>query len=85
VSLHLNFYQALSFRHWSGGRSSLTKDEHDPHAKGLQYPYVVCNIGSGVSVLVVRGHNDFARVSGSSIGGGFFQGLLSLVIKYIFL
>ena len=42
---------------------------------GLQYPYLVCNIGSGVSIVVVRSHNDFKRVSGSSIGGGFFQGL----------
>lgn len=43
-------------------------DHHDaaePNPEGLQYPYVVCNIGSGVSVLVVRGHNDFQRVSGS--------------------
>lgn len=33
--------------------------------EGLQYPYVLCNIGSGVSVMVVNGRNDFQRVSGS--------------------
>lgn len=66
---------------WSSARSS-TKDYENigkPNSEGLQYPYVVCNIGSGVSVLVVRGHNDFTRVSGSSIGGGFFQGLCCLL------
>jgi len=29
------------------------------------YPYLVVNIGSGVSILVVRGPNDFQRVSGT--------------------
>jgi len=69
--------------HWSGGRSSSAEHDQstDSRADGLQYPYVVCNIGSGVSVLVVRSHNDFKRVSGSSIGGGFFQGLCSLLCK----
>jgi type II pantothenate kinase len=65
------------FRRWSSGRCSKTDHKHvgEPSSDGLQYPYVVCNIGSGVSVVVVRGHNDFQRVTGSSIGGGFFQGL----------
>uniref|UniRef100_A0A914HAV2 pantothenate kinase n=1 Tax=Globodera rostochiensis TaxID=31243 RepID=A0A914HAV2_GLORO len=65
------------FWRWSSARCSSTDQKHadEPKPDGLQYPYVVCNIGSGVSVLVVRGHNDFVRVSGSSIGGGFFQGL----------
>ena len=29
------------------------------------YPYLVVKIGSGVSILVVRGPNDFQRVSGT--------------------
>jgi len=66
---------------WSSARCSSTDHKFvgEPNPEGLQYPYVVCNIGSGVSVLVVRGHNDFSRVSGSSIGGGFFQGLCCLL------
>jgi type II pantothenate kinase len=68
---------------WSCGRCSSMDDyptgTREPNPEGLQYPYVVCNIGSGVSVLVVRGHNNFKRVSGSSIGGGFFQGLCCLL------
>ncbi|VDD93063.1 unnamed protein product [Enterobius vermicularis] len=60
---------------WSSGRCSTNDLEDFEKKDGLQYPYIVCNIGSGVSVLAVRGHDDFVRVSGSSIGGGFFQGL----------
>ena len=65
-----------SCRHWSSGRSSSAEPEGgaEKPADGLQYPYLVCNIGSGVSVIVVRGHNDFKRVTGCSIGGGFFHG-----------
>lgn len=29
------------------------------------YPYLVVNIGSGVSILTVRGPNDYKRVSGT--------------------
>lgn len=67
---------------WSSARCSSTDGQYSGENRaesGLQYPYVVCNIGSGVSVLVVHGHNNFQRVSGSSIGGGFFQGICSLL------
>jgi type II pantothenate kinase len=67
---------------WSSARCSTTDSQYTNENRaesGLQYPYVVCNIGSGVSVLVVHGHNKFQRVSGSSIGGGFFQGMCSLL------
>ncbi|KAL7070290.1 hypothetical protein ACQ4LE_010217 [Meloidogyne hapla] len=71
-------YKKVVWR-WSSARCSTTDHIHDdkkcPPPEGLQYPYIVCNIGSGVSVVLVRSHNDFKRVSGSSIGGGFFQGL----------
>jgi pantothenate kinase len=37
------------------------------------------NIGSGVSILRVLGDREYERVSGSSIGGGTFWGLCSLL------
>ncbi|KAK4882802.1 hypothetical protein RN001_006121 [Aquatica leii] len=43
------------------------------------YPFLVVNIGSGVSVLTVHGPNDYKRVSGTSIGGGTFLGLCCLL------
>lgn len=43
------------------------------------YPYLVVNIGSGVSMLAVRSHKDFQRVTGTSLGGGTFLGLCCLL------
>ncbi|KAF2902122.1 hypothetical protein ILUMI_04055 [Ignelater luminosus] len=43
------------------------------------YPFLVVNIGSGVSVLAVYGPNNYKRVSGTSIGGGTFLGLCCLL------
>lgn len=39
------------------------------------YPYLVVNIGSGVSILAVYSPTSYSRISGSSIGGGTFEGL----------
>ncbi|GLV33307.1 fumble [Carabus blaptoides fortunei] len=43
------------------------------------YPFLIVNIGSGVSVLAVYGANNFRRISGTSIGGGTFLGLCCLL------
>ena len=45
------------------------------------YPYLLVNIGSGVSMVRVDGPGDseHARVSGSSLGGGTFWGLCRLL------
>jgi len=43
------------------------------------YPFILVNIGSGVSILAVRGANDYKRISGTSLGGGTFLGLCSLL------
>ena len=43
------------------------------------YPYMLVNIGSGVSILKVTGPNQFERVGGSSLGGGTLWGLLALI------
>ncbi|XP_005092695.1 pantothenate kinase 3 isoform X2 [Aplysia californica] len=43
------------------------------------YPYLVVNIGSGVSILAVRSKTDYSRVSGTSLGGGTFLGLCCLL------
>lgn len=51
------------------------------HSKSAIYPYLLVNIGSGVSIIKVMGPNqqDFVRVGGSSLGGGTLWGLLSLL------
>ena len=45
------------------------------------YPYLLVNIGSGVSMLKVAGDGQYERVSGSSLGGGTFWGLCRLLTK----
>lgn len=46
----------------------------------VSYPYLLVNIGSGVSMIKVDGPNgDFKRIGGSSLGGGTLWGLLSLL------
>lgn len=43
------------------------------------YPYLLVNIGSGVSMIKVSGPRQFQRVGGTSLGGGTFWGILSLL------
>ncbi|XP_049812486.1 pantothenate kinase 3 isoform X2 [Schistocerca nitens] len=43
------------------------------------YPFMIVNIGSGVSVLAVYGPDNYKRVSGTSLGGGTFLGLCCLL------
>ncbi|KAI6220366.1 Pantothenate kinase 1 [Aphelenchoides fujianensis] len=78
----LNIEKQVIWR-WSSARCSSTDEQFKGKcfADNLQYPYVLVNIGSGVSMIVVRGKNNFQRVSGSSIGGGFFHGLCALLCQ----
>ncbi|KAI1392573.1 fumble-domain-containing protein [Hypoxylon trugodes] len=48
-----------------------------PHAN--IYPYMLVNIGSGVSILKVSGPRTYERVGGTSLGGGTLWGILSLL------
>ncbi|KAI5197840.1 hypothetical protein AUEXF2481DRAFT_37956 [Aureobasidium subglaciale EXF-2481] len=43
------------------------------------YPYLLVNIGSGVSMIKVEGPSKFQRIGGTSLGGGTLWGLLSLL------
>ena len=43
------------------------------------YPYLLVNIGSGVSMIKVSGPRQYERVGGTSLGGGTLWGLLSLM------
>lgn len=44
-------------------------------------PYLVVNIGSGVSILKISGPSKYERVSGTSLGGGTYWGLCRLLTK----
>ncbi|XP_074041008.1 pantothenate kinase 3 fbl isoform X3 [Leptinotarsa decemlineata] len=43
------------------------------------YPFLIVNIGSGVSILAVHSETNYQRISGTSIGGGTFLGLCCLL------
>jgi type II pantothenate kinase len=43
------------------------------------YPYLLVNIGSGVSMIKVSGPQSYQRIGGTSLGGGTLWGLLSLI------
>ena len=43
------------------------------------YPYLLVNIGSGVSMVKVSGPRRYERIGGTSLGGGTLWGLLSLM------
>ncbi|EER08271.1 hypothetical protein Pmar_PMAR007942 [Perkinsus marinus ATCC 50983] len=45
------------------------------------FPFLLCNIGSGVSILKVEGPGKYQRVSGTSVGGGTVLGLGSLMFN----
>ena len=44
-----------------------------------QFPCMLVNIGSGVSIVKVTDYGQFERISGTSLGGGTLWGLLSLL------
>lgn len=50
-----------------------------PEARPDIYPYLLVNIGSGVSMIKVSGPREFQRVGGTHLGGGTFWGILSLL------
>ncbi|XP_015524756.1 4'-phosphopantetheine phosphatase isoform X1 [Neodiprion virginianus] len=45
------------------------------------FPYMLVNIGSGVSILKVESEEQFERIGGTATGGGTFWGLGSLLTK----
>ena len=46
-----------------------------------QYPCLLVNIGSGVSIVKVSSATQYERISGSCIGGGTFWGLMSMLCQ----
>jgi type II pantothenate kinase len=52
---------------------------HFAETRANNYPYLLVNIGSGVSLIKVSGPRIYHRVGGTSLGGGTLWGLLSLL------
>ncbi|KAI9703306.1 MAG: hypothetical protein M1836_007872 [Candelina mexicana] len=58
---------------------SETDPMHFAEAHADIYPYLLVNIGSGVSMIKVSGSTQYQRIGGTSLGGGTLWGLLSLL------
>lgn len=55
------------------------KVQRDAISYSSTYPYMLVTIGTGVSILRVDGPRKHERVSGSTIGGGTYWGLIRLL------
>ncbi|KAK9066476.1 hypothetical protein SSX86_013798 [Deinandra increscens subsp. villosa] len=64
-----------AFTHKEGHKEFVQIDHND------LYPYLLVNIGSGVSLIKVEGDGKFQRVSGTNVGGGTYWGLGRLLTK----
>lgn len=64
-----------AFTHMEGQKEFVQIDHHD------LFPYLLVNIGSGVSIIKVDGDGKFQRVSGTNVGGGTYWGLGRLLTK----
>ncbi|PJF16495.1 Pantothenate kinase [Paramicrosporidium saccamoebae] len=49
------------------------------HDSEMEYPFILMNIGSGVSIVKVESAEVYRRVSGTSLGGGTFRGMAALL------
>ena len=45
------------------------------------FPFLLCNVGTGVSILHVQSETSYTRVSGTALGGGTFLGLTRLLTE----
>jgi type II pantothenate kinase len=45
------------------------------------FPFLLCNVGTGVSILHVESERQYTRVSGTAVGGGTFMGLTRLLTR----
>lgn len=59
-------------------RPATRSSDQEPSTPQYQ-PYLVVNVGSGVSILKVTSPTEFERVSGTSLGGGTYWGLCRLL------
>ncbi|KAB2609337.1 pantothenate kinase 2 [Pyrus ussuriensis x Pyrus communis] len=64
-----------AFTHMEGQKEFVQIDQNE------LFPYLLVNIGSGVSIIKVDGDGKFQRVSGTNVGGGTYWGLGKLLTK----
>ena len=64
------------------GISQQLRKIHKPFSNACPdgfFPFLLCNAGTGVSILHVKSETQYERVSGTALGGGTFLGLTRLL------
>ncbi|RCN38348.1 pantothenate kinase [Ancylostoma caninum] len=74
--LRNNEDESFTYHHEAIG---IERYQYKPIAADSIYPFLLVNIGTGISVLKVDSPSQFQRVGGSSMGGGAFIGLGNLL------
>ncbi|CAL4154221.1 unnamed protein product, partial [Meganyctiphanes norvegica] len=69
--------EQFSFTRHSNGQAEYNFLNAEPNI----FPYLLVNIGSGVSIMKVESKEKYERIGGTSMGGGTFWGLGSLLTK----
>lgn len=72
----------ISVKRWQKDAKEYTSKVVLPYESvSSSFPYLLVNIGSGVSILKVTSPGEYSRVSGTSLGGGTYWGLCRLLTK----
>ncbi|KAF8365486.1 pnk-1 [Pristionchus pacificus] len=74
--LRNNEDESFTYHHEAEG---LERYQYKPIEEKAIYPFLLVNIGTGISVLKVDSPTSFSRVGGSTMGGGAFIGLGNLL------
>ena len=72
-NLNQKFDQNLYKRDPDSGKNK--KVYHTFEDKADTFPYLLVNIGSGVSIICIKNETEWERVGGTAMGGGTFWGL----------
>ncbi|SBT72310.1 pantothenate kinase, putative [Plasmodium malariae] len=63
--------------------NSLLRTELPVQIKYPYSPFIIANIGSGISILKSNGHGCYKRISGTAIGGGTLMGIAQTILEKI--
>ncbi|EDW18881.1 uncharacterized protein Dmoj_GI11839, isoform A [Drosophila mojavensis] len=76
--LFADMHNATECYYYENARE-ITKTEKRAFNFSQPFPFILVNVGSGVSILAVYGPDNYKRISGTSLGGGTFLGLCCLL------
>ncbi|SCO69388.1 pantothenate kinase, putative [Plasmodium vivax] len=76
-------YKLLSVKKSVVRYDLLIKKEVPVQVKLPYEPFIIANIGSGISILLSNGHNKYRRIGGTAIGGGTLLGLAQMILQKV--